>query len=53
VIDGVVWHADGLQCHPLVNTSTLVLDAGGVRAFLAATGHEPRVIDVPARSPER
>lgn len=49
VIDAPVWHADGLQCHPLVNTSTLSLAQDGVRRFLAATGHAPRVLDVPAR----
>jgi Ala-tRNA(Pro) deacylase len=49
VIDEALWHADGLQCHPLVNTSTLSLSADGVRRFLAATGHVPRVLDVPSR----
>lgn len=49
VIDDAVWQADGLQCHPLVNTSTCSLSKDGVRRFLAATGHLPRVLDVPGR----
>ena len=50
VIDEALWHADGLQCHPLVNTATLALTQEGVRRFLAATGHVPQVVDVPARA---
>jgi len=50
VIDAVTWDADGLQCHPLVNTATLSLGRAAVRRFLEATGHEPRVLEVPARA---
>jgi Ala-tRNA(Pro) deacylase len=49
VIDEAVWQADGLQCHPLANTTTVSLAKDGVRRFLAATGHVPRVLDVPSR----
>jgi Ala-tRNA(Pro) deacylase len=52
VVDRVVWEADGLQCHPLVNTATLSLDAAGLRRFLQATGHVPEVLEVPARAPQ-
>jgi Ala-tRNA(Pro) deacylase len=37
-----------VQAHPLVNSQTLVLDHADLENFLAATGHQPRVIDVPA-----
>lgn len=51
VVDRVVWQAEGLQCHPLVNTATLSLSADALRRFLQATGHAPTVLDVPARPP--
>ncbi|GAB6907185.1 conserved hypothetical protein [Desulfosarcina cetonica] len=49
VIDQAIWNADALQCHPLVNTATLVISLKGIRDFLAATGHVPTVLDVPAQ----
>lgn len=52
VIDGSLWEADAVQAHPLVNTQTLVLDHTDLVRFLAATGHLPRVIDVPGTTVE-
>ena len=49
VIDRLLWEADAVTAHPLVNTSTLSLSHADLERFLAATGHEPRVIDVPLR----
>jgi len=49
-IDRVLWQADALQCHPLVNTATLVIAHEGIERFLQATGHPVRVVDVPART---
>jgi len=49
VLDRLIWEAEGLQCHPLVNTATLSLTSSGLRHFLANTGHEPMVLDVPTR----
>jgi len=51
VVDRAIWNAEAWQCHPLVNTSTLVIAGGGIRTFLEATGHEAQVIDVPGRKP--
>ena len=48
VIDRRLWKADAVQAHPLINSQTLVLGHADLERFLAATGHEPRVIDVPA-----
>jgi Ala-tRNA(Pro) deacylase len=48
VIDRRLWNADAVQAHPLVNSQTLVLDHADLENFLAATGHQPRVIDVRA-----
>jgi Ala-tRNA(Pro) deacylase len=50
VVDRPLWCADALQCHPLVNTATLVIPHAGLERFLAATGHTPRVVDVPRRA---
>jgi Ala-tRNA(Pro) deacylase len=49
VIDRAVWEAAALRCHPLVNTATLVIPREGIRRFLAATGHQPAILDLPAR----
>jgi len=50
IVDRAVWDADRWLAHPLVNTATLILDRSGVEAFLAATGHSPRVVAVPSRA---
>jgi len=47
VIDRAVWEHDAFQCHPLVNTSTLVVAREDMERFFALTGHRPRVLDVP------
>jgi Ala-tRNA(Pro) deacylase len=49
IIDEQVWNAENIQCHPLVNTATLVIPKEGVEKFLEATGHEVTVLDVPTR----
>jgi Ala-tRNA(Pro) deacylase len=48
VVDRSLWSADAVQAHPLVNTATMVVAHADLERFLAATGHAPRVIDVPA-----
>ncbi|HWZ70774.1 MAG TPA: prolyl-tRNA synthetase associated domain-containing protein [Casimicrobiaceae bacterium] len=48
VIDRRLWSADAVQAHPLVNSQTLVVRHADLERFLAATGHQARVIDVPA-----
>ncbi len=49
VIDRHLWDSERFQCHPLVNTSTLVVPRKGLAKLFEATGHQPRLIDVPAR----
>ncbi len=49
VVDSAVWEAESVRCHPLVNTSTVVLPARGVRRLFEVTGHNPLIIDVPSR----
>ena len=47
VIDRLLWEADAVHAHPLVNTATMVIAHADLERFLAATRHVPRVIDVP------
>lgn len=49
IFDEVIWQADALQCHPLVNTATLVIPHEGIEKFLQATGHAYKVVRVPER----
>lgn len=50
VIDAVLWNAPAVQAHPLVNNATMILTHAELETFLAATGHTPRVIDLPSSS---
>ena len=47
VIDRSLWEADAVQAHPLVNTATMIVRHADLERFLGATGHAPRVIDLP------
>ena len=49
IIDSDLWASAAFQFHPLVNTSTLVIPKIGIERFLAATGHEAEIIDIPAQ----
>jgi Ala-tRNA(Pro) deacylase len=50
LVDAGTWAADAIQCHPLVNTATVVLRHVDLQRFLEATGHVPVVLDVPERA---
>ena len=50
VVDRRLWEAEAVHAHPLVNTATMVIPHGELERFLAATGHSPRVAEVPGRS---
>jgi Ala-tRNA(Pro) deacylase len=50
VIDDALWQAPEICCHPLVNTETLVVNHAGIEKFLAATGHSPKVLNIPVKS---
>ncbi|OGJ48135.1 aminoacyl-tRNA deacylase [Candidatus Peregrinibacteria bacterium RIFOXYB12_FULL_41_12] len=47
-IDEKLW-GQSFQCHPLVNTVTLVISNEGMSKFFQATGHKLNLINVPAR----
>jgi Ala-tRNA(Pro) deacylase len=50
IVDEDVWKQGSIQCHPLVNTATLVILKEGMERFFKETGHEYRVLNVPDRS---
>jgi Ala-tRNA(Pro) deacylase len=52
VIDQSLWDAPAVQAHPLLNTATMVVPHVDLVRFLAATGHEPQIISVPANTLE-
>jgi Ala-tRNA(Pro) deacylase len=45
-IDADVWSAPSIHAHPLRNDATFVLSHADVVRFLAATGHQARVVKV-------
>ena len=45
-VDADVWSAPSIHAHPLRNDATLVLSHEDVVRFLAATGHQPRIVTV-------
>jgi Ala-tRNA(Pro) deacylase len=49
IVDRDLLSYDAMQCHPLVNTSTLVVSMNDVMKFLEITGHHPRVLAVPGQ----
>jgi Ala-tRNA(Pro) deacylase len=52
VLDETLMGYDVINVHPLVNTMTTTIAAGDLLTFLRATGHEPRVLALPAPATE-
>ncbi|WP_108650335.1 prolyl-tRNA synthetase associated domain-containing protein [Dongshaea marina] len=50
VIDRAIWSQEILLCHPLVNTSTLAIPKIAIQTLLTETGHQPLILDIPARA---
>jgi Ala-tRNA(Pro) deacylase len=46
VVDQRVWRADKVQAHPRRNTATVAITHAALAAFLALTGHSPRVVEL-------
>jgi Ala-tRNA(Pro) deacylase len=46
-LDRELVNADLIQCHPMENTSTVVMSPGDIFRYLSQFGREVRVIDVP------
>lgn len=49
VIDKIIWASKAFLCHPLVNTSTVVILKEDLSRFLDLTRHSARIIDLPAQ----
>jgi Ala-tRNA(Pro) deacylase len=49
LVDIELWGEEHFLCHPLVNTATLLLGRAELLRFFELTGHEPNVVEVPAR----
>ena len=45
-IDKEIWNGESILCHPLVNTSTLVINIEDMGKFLNITGHGTNLIDL-------
>ncbi|HHQ4693868.1 TPA: prolyl-tRNA synthetase associated domain-containing protein [Aeromonas veronii] len=48
VVDEAIWQAEQVQCHPLINTATLIIRLDDVRRLLAHLGREATVMRLPA-----
>ena len=49
IIDKSLWKQEAFQFHPLVNTSTLLISNDNLKRFLALTGHDVEIMDVPSQ----
>lgn len=50
VMDHTIWQAERVQCHPLVNTATLIITLDDVRRLLTHLGREATVMALPVQS---
>ena len=54
ILDAALMEHAVINGHPLVNTATTSIAAADLVAFLRATGHEPRILALPAaQAPEK
>ena len=49
-IDEDIWNAESIQCHPLVNTATLVIPKKDLERFFEITGHAVHSLTIPTRA---
>lgn len=47
VVDETIWQAEQVQCHPLVNTATLIIRLDDVRRLLDHLGRQATVMALP------
>jgi Ala-tRNA(Pro) deacylase len=52
VLDAALAAAPAINAHPLTNAATTTIATADLIAFLRATGHEPRILDVVAAAAE-
>lgn len=46
IVDEDIWTADRVLCHPLINTSTLIMAMTDLRRLLSELGHNPLVVKI-------
>jgi Ala-tRNA(Pro) deacylase len=46
VLDAVMLQCDQLNYHPLENDRTTAISPADLLRFVAATGHEPRIVEL-------
>ena len=46
LVDQDLWQKDKIQCHPLVNTATLVISRQDIIKFLDATRHLVKLVEI-------
>jgi Ala-tRNA(Pro) deacylase len=46
LIDEDIWRSEKLQCHPLINTATIVVSLADIKKFLAETGHNVKQVKI-------
>jgi Ala-tRNA(Pro) deacylase len=46
LVDQDLWQTDKLQCHPLVNTATLVISLQDINKFLDSTNHSVQIVNI-------
>lgn len=49
IVDADVWDASAVLCHPLVNTSTLVLKMDQLKNMMALLDRDVKVMDMPLK----
>lgn len=47
LMDEEVWKHEAIQCHPLINTATMVIQRADVEKFFRMTGHAAEIVRLP------
>ncbi|MBI9043412.1 MAG: prolyl-tRNA synthetase associated domain-containing protein [Anaerolineaceae bacterium] len=47
IADQDLWKSESYQCHPLVNTATLIITHDGIEKFINLSNHKVEVFDIP------
>ncbi len=50
LIDRDLWGNQSFQCHPLINTATIVLSKADIEKFFQLSGHTYQVVDIPEKA---
>jgi Ala-tRNA(Pro) deacylase len=50
LIDRELWVSESFQCHPLINTATIVLSKADIEKIFKLTGHTYQIVDIPEKA---